>query len=620
MLILFCFCTHLGEPLTQDFLGMFKSIGQKAVMTVAGDASALLSSVGPDEQLSDALNTSRRESIAYMTIPLKAPYNNSYYSASMCCQQLVCRRFLRLVTKIDKYKGGCVDQWPDEWARKRIAYQLPDMDRSKNFCPTMRFEINKALCRTLSLKLAYIARDVVAFFKHGIYVLFKGDDDDPSNPDEFTMYIHFDLVKNPSLMKRIMTLDEKRPDLDINYELAVVAVIIRCLNTIILRGIPQVSSAYPIEISRYTYDATNITSPLKRTIEWGIKTRGSNLDALIPYISFIQFEGCTTTFIHDAKRMYGICGAQVCCQDSLDTIIRSVSKMAYHHVRLMSDVMTYTGYVVSFTRAGLKIITRSPLHLAGFEEILKNITIAAMNTETDHLTNVNSTVMIGNRPPAGTYIGMQLITDPNANVNMNVSAPVSTSASMSVSVPTTTTLSTTLSTTTSISIPASVTAVLPKPRLSYRETILAQYRELAALPQRKVTVYPMEYPFYNMFMPKKDATQTGLIDIIPYVKPTVNTLESSSSTTGSTTNVTTASISTKDNRDYFFDTRNKNEAVQHHHTVGEDDITTTQANSNSKNAMVQEIIESGERRELLIQFTRNKSDPNTNAFNVLFCC
>jgi DNA-directed RNA polymerase beta' subunit len=574
-----------GEPLTQDFLGMFKSVGQKALMTIAGDQSSLLSSIGPDEQLRDTLNASRRENIASMTASLKPMYSSSYYAASVCCQQLPCRRLLTLVTKLDRFPEGKVDSWPDEWARKRIFYQHPDMARSVHWCPTIRLELNKSLCRTLNLTLANINRDIIAFFKHGIYVLHSGDDDNPRRPNEFTLYIHVDLSKNQSLIKRITSFQEKQPHLKINYDATIIAVIIRCLNMIICRGMPQVSSAYPIEISRYTYDSSNIKSPLVKTTEWGIKTKGSNLESLISY-PFIKPESCKTTSVHEVKRLFGINGAGICCNDSLDTLIRSVSKMAYHHVRLMADVMTYTGFVVSFTRAGLKIITRSPLHLAGFEEIMKNIFIAATSADTDHLTNPMSTVMVGNRPPVGTAIGIQMIqaSSSSSSVSSSVSASVSSSSSISSASVSASAATTTTSSPSSISIlseSANVSnAIIPSKNTpdkvetndsvvktkesTYRETILSKYRAAASYSQREVSVYPMEWPFYNLFLPKQLPSSQGLIDLSP------NSISVESDLFATTSIATSISKhnSSRKQEDYFFSDRP--EEADHYQNVGAD--------------------------------------------------
>lgn len=552
----------VGEPLTQDFLGMFKSVGQKSVTTVAGDQSSLLSAVAPDIQLSDTLNASRREMIAYMTLTLKPPYNTSYYAATMACQQLTCRRLLNIVKRMDIYKEAEMSQWPEQWARDRIDYQHPDIQRSLFWCPTVRLEFDKSICETVYLTMGRIARDVYVFFKDGIYTLFESD-----RPDKYVLYLHFDFQKNSALIKRVISFGEKHPDLKINYEAIIHSVVIRCLHTIVVSGIPQVSSAYPIELSRYVIDTNDRQQPLKRQIEWAVKTKGSNMDAVISY-PFIKFETCTTTFIHDVKRMSGINGARVCCQDSLDTIIRSVSKMAYHHMKLMADVMTYTGYIVSFTRTGLKIITKSPLHLAGFEEIMKNIYHAATDGETDHLTNVMSTVMVGNRAPVGTAVGIELLqkdekelSEPqNHNSNANEDK---------------------------------------KHSMSYRERMLHDYREKCKFNQRQESVYPMDWPFYNLFAPKKPPIEQGLVNIVDHAAAAIVTGNPSG-------NINSTSTDEEKDTSYFF-----SDDVAHHRQMGADTslstgfMTTDSDNlSSTRDGWVQRLLQT---QPLYLKLSKNSS-------------
>lgn len=180
--------------------------------------------------------------------------------------------------------------------------------------------------------------------------------------------------------------------------------IIRCLYTIIVRGIPQVSIAYPIEINRYEYDQSNKDKPLKKIEEWGIKTQGSNFEALINY-PFIDFSSCTTTFVHDIMKFYGVEGGRVCIEETLDHLVRSVSKMDVRYIKLVADVMTAyakQGKVIPTTRMGLAQLDNSVFRLAAFEEITKNLKDASVHSHRDPLKSTTAAVILGMHIPPGT--------------------------------------------------------------------------------------------------------------------------------------------------------------------------------------------------------------------------
>lgn len=217
----------LGEPATQSGLNLFHDAGQKSSAlsgALIGDASAaalVVSTSSADEQMNECINASKRESHAHMTAPLKFPFNKDYKSVLLACQQLPCRRLLQLIQGTKTYEPGCVDQWPDAWARDYTEIYAPLdpeapnplMESLRKF-PTMRIEFKSQACEALNLSMEEIFTYLCIHFKRGLYPLFskKG----------FVIYLHLDLFKHPQMAKRILSFADKHPELaPLNYSLVI---------------------------------------------------------------------------------------------------------------------------------------------------------------------------------------------------------------------------------------------------------------------------------------------------------------------------------------------------------------------------------------------------------------
>ena len=65
------------------------------------------------------------------------------------------------------------------------------------------------------------------------------------------------------------------------------------------------------------------------------------------------------------------------------------------HLELLADSMTYTGNITSVSRYGIGRNETGPLTKASFEQSLDNMLIAAYKSETEHITSVSSSVILG---------------------------------------------------------------------------------------------------------------------------------------------------------------------------------------------------------------------------------
>lgn len=174
-------------------------------------------------------------------------------------------------------------------------------------------------------------------------------------------------------------------------------------------GIPGIRKLYPRKVKSNTYGVLlrpEFTAKLAKqptdAEEWIIDTDGTNLAKLL------QMPGVDTTRtysndIWEIINIFGIEAARTYLIMEFTNIIASTgSWINPAHVKILVDKMTYTGDLRNVTRHGVEESEYGPLTRASFEEVLNNLVLGSLNSETETLNGISSNVALGKQIAAGT--------------------------------------------------------------------------------------------------------------------------------------------------------------------------------------------------------------------------
>lgn len=129
--------------------------------------------------------------------------------------------------------------------------------------------------------------------------------------------------------------------------------------------------------------------------KWIFELEGTNFIEIINN-PVVNYKNCIVNNMWEIYNTLGIEAVRQFLINEFDEIITSgginVDKV---HLELLADSMTYAGNITSVSRYGIGRNETGPLTKASFEQSLDNMLIAAYKSETEHITSVSSSVILG---------------------------------------------------------------------------------------------------------------------------------------------------------------------------------------------------------------------------------
>jgi DNA-directed RNA polymerase beta' subunit len=137
--------------------------------------------------------------------------------------------------------------------------------------------------------------------------------------------------------------------------------------------------------------------------EWIIETEGSNFKELLG-LGLFDYKSIISNNMWDIYNVLGIEATRQFLFDEFCNVLNSDGAFINHrHVDILVDIMTFKGFIISFSRYGSRY-NPSPLSRVSFEETLDNLIRAATNHEFESTKSISSSVMIGKIPNIGTSL------------------------------------------------------------------------------------------------------------------------------------------------------------------------------------------------------------------------
>lgn len=190
---------------------------------------------------------------------------------------------------------------------------------------------------------------------------------------------------------------------------------------LLLRGTAGVRKAYVESQPLLQYDPE--TGAAVTSSEAYVETEGINLpgaflqDGIDPY-------GVTCNDPSEILAALGVEAARAVFLKELRNVIQfDGGHVSYRHLSLLADVVTAKGQLMSITRHGINRTDAGPLMKCTFEETCDILYSAAADCETDHLSGVAESVMLGALAPMGTGVFDVLLDTGALRIAGNIKGP-----------------------------------------------------------------------------------------------------------------------------------------------------------------------------------------------------
>jgi len=136
--------------------------------------------------------------------------------------------------------------------------------------------------------------------------------------------------------------------------------------------------------------------------EFKIYAEGTGLGEVLR-IPGVNFRKTFTNNIHEICNMLGVEAARnsIIAQTKYTISIYGIV-VDYRHISLLSDVITYNGFLMGLNRYGIVKMKNSPLMLASFEKTGDILFDAAFFGSRDRMRGVSEKIMIGSHANIGT--------------------------------------------------------------------------------------------------------------------------------------------------------------------------------------------------------------------------
>lgn len=139
--------------------------------------------------------------------------------------------------------------------------------------------------------------------------------------------------------------------------------------------------------------------------EWVIDTENENKDNILRTLFSHPLVDYTRTVSNNVWDIYNTLGIEAARQFLVEEVGNVVSDGSYvndSHIKLLVDVMTFPGTIVSISRYFMKKQACGPMAKAAFEESLDNFLRSGLFGEKENINGVSAAIMLGKAPKVGT--------------------------------------------------------------------------------------------------------------------------------------------------------------------------------------------------------------------------
>jgi len=141
---------------------------------------------------------------------------------------------------------------------------------------------------------------------------------------------------------------------------------------------------------------------IKQDNDWIIKASGLNFKEILKFDEIDKTKSYTNN-IYEVMDVLGIEAARnVIMREIKYTLDQQGLDIDGRYIKLVTDMMTFTGMIKPIGRYGVAGMKSSVLVRAGFEETIKHLIKASITNETNDFTSLFDNVMVNQQIPAGT--------------------------------------------------------------------------------------------------------------------------------------------------------------------------------------------------------------------------
>ena len=379
----------IGEPSTQMTLNTFHFAGVASKANVTQGIA----------RFKELLHVSRNLKSPMNTVILKEPYcfNKEYSQKVLNELPITTIKQLTVSTEIffdlpsmDNYSSSL----DNDSKILKIYKEFEDLTFiPKDTCKSpwvLRFELDKMKMMDKNIKMCDIYYAIISKF----------------NIDKQDISCVFSDDNSSKLIMRIQSIVEKEVEnVSDDCEEDMISVLRTIektiLNDIILTGIKDIDGVfmYP-DHNNIEFDKT--TNDFIKKTKWIINTDGSNLEDIMVHPAVDAYK----TISNDIYEVYDTLGLeaarQVLLKEITEVFTFAGSYVNARHIKLLVDIITSRGFLMSIDRHGINKSDRGPLAKCSFEETPDIIARAAIFGELDKIQSVSSNIMLGQEVPIGT--------------------------------------------------------------------------------------------------------------------------------------------------------------------------------------------------------------------------
>ena len=209
----------------------------------------------------------------------------------------------------------------------------------------------------------------------------------------------------------VISNDKKDDDIDIRNQLEFYEKLIMDVN---IKGISGIKKCRTRQIKRDYLSPNGALIPVTsakfsmiekksiQTMDYVIDTDGSNLLEVLnhPYVDQVR---TISNNIHEVYELFGIEAARQLIIDEINDVMKFAgSEVNTRHIKMLADIMTHRGKLISVDRHGMGKGDSGPLARASFEETTTHMSRAGAFGERDNMKGVSANAMFGQFVPTGT--------------------------------------------------------------------------------------------------------------------------------------------------------------------------------------------------------------------------
>ena len=249
------------------------------------------------------------------------------------------------------------------------VFDLLKDTRYSNFNSCVSITVNQKFMYQYSLSLEDISRKIENTYSDLICVY------SPLHLRRIDIYIDTTSVTIPEKSMSYVTPDNA-------IEIYIEDVVIPNLEKLLICGIPGITNMFFANEKE----------------KWFVETEGSNFSEVLAHPDVDKTKSVT----NNIWELYETLGIEAVREYMIEELTASMTGINVCHSRLLVDIMTYNGTIVSISRYAMRSEGSGPLGKASFEETLDNLLNAAVSGERESTDGVSAGIICGKLGKFGT--------------------------------------------------------------------------------------------------------------------------------------------------------------------------------------------------------------------------